>query len=142
MPEAKSSKKRILNFSGLPALICLATLNRQRADESLEVVRTSRHPLLRAALWNKHLAQLPDLATRERLVRANLDPACGSGAFLHEALRTLRRADFKGRVFIKGRDTSGPAVAMAFDGSYSKISRIGLLQEVARLKLSKATLSL
>ena len=55
MPEVRSSKKRILNFSGLPSLICLATLALQRVDKSLEVARTSRRRLLRAALSNKHL---------------------------------------------------------------------------------------
>ena len=82
--------------------------------ESRRITRGGTHftpPALARSIVEQALAQLPDLATRERLVI--LDPACGSGAFLHEALRTLRRADFKGRVFIKGRDTSGPAVSMA-----------------------------
>ncbi len=42
-----------------------------------------------------------------------LDPACGSGIFLHEALRTLARRGFTGRVQLHGRDVSPYAVAMA-----------------------------
>lgn len=41
------------------------------------------------------------------------DPACGSGAFLHEALRTLRRAGFNGHLRLIGYDISPAAIAMA-----------------------------
>ena len=41
------------------------------------------------------------------------DPACGSGAFLHEALRALRRAGFAGRLQLIGSDISPAAIAMA-----------------------------
>ncbi|HEV7285408.1 MAG TPA: N-6 DNA methylase, partial [Kaistia sp.] len=41
------------------------------------------------------------------------DPACGSGAFLHEALRALRRARYKGRLRLVGYDISPAAIAMA-----------------------------
>ncbi len=41
------------------------------------------------------------------------DPACGSGAFLHEALRGLRRAGFAGRLQLIGYDISPAAIAMA-----------------------------
>jgi adenine-specific DNA-methyltransferase len=41
------------------------------------------------------------------------DPACGSGAFLHEALRALRRAGFAGRLQLVGHDISPAAIAMA-----------------------------
>ena len=41
------------------------------------------------------------------------DPACGSGIFLHEALRTLRRVGYAGRVTLTGFDLSSNAVAMA-----------------------------
>ncbi len=82
--------------------------------ESRQITRGGAHftpPALARSIVEQTLAQLPDLANRERL--AILDPACGSGAFLHEALRTLRRSDFKGKVTIFGRDTSRPSVSMA-----------------------------
>ena len=82
--------------------------------ESSQITRGGAHftpPALARSIVEQALAQLPDLENRERLVI--LDPACGSGAFLHEALRTLRRADFKGHVIIVGRDTSRPSVSMA-----------------------------
>jgi adenine-specific DNA-methyltransferase len=41
------------------------------------------------------------------------DPTCGSGAFLHEMLRTLRRAGFNGRLHLIGYDISPAAIAMA-----------------------------
>jgi adenine-specific DNA-methyltransferase len=41
------------------------------------------------------------------------DPACGSGAFLHEALRALRRLGFKGHLRLVGHDISPAAIAMA-----------------------------
>lgn len=41
------------------------------------------------------------------------DPACGSGAFLHEVLRALRRAGYQGRLRLVGHDISSAAVAMA-----------------------------
>lgn len=41
------------------------------------------------------------------------DPACGSGAFLHEALRALRRAGYQGRLRLVGHDISSAAIAMA-----------------------------
>lgn len=41
------------------------------------------------------------------------DPACGSGAFLHEALRALRRAGFAGQLQLVGQDISPAAIAMA-----------------------------
>jgi predicted RNA methylase len=42
-----------------------------------------------------------------------LDPACGSGAFLLEALRYLQRAGYIGKVHVIGYDTSAAAVPMA-----------------------------
>ncbi len=42
-----------------------------------------------------------------------MDPACGSGAFLHEAARTLRRMKFNGKLRLIGWDISAAAVAMA-----------------------------
>ena len=41
------------------------------------------------------------------------DPACGAGAFLHESLRYLQRANYRGRVSLIGFDVSENAVAMA-----------------------------
>ena len=82
--------------------------------ESKQVTRGGAHftpPALARSVVEQTLAQLPDLANRKRLVI--LDPACGSGAFLHEALRTLRRTDFHGRLSVAGRDTSQPAISMA-----------------------------
>lgn len=42
-----------------------------------------------------------------------MDPACGSGAFLHEALRTLERTNFRGKITLIGRDISPAAISMA-----------------------------
>jgi hypothetical protein len=41
------------------------------------------------------------------------DPACGSGAFLHEALRALRRTGFEGKLRLIGYDVSPAAISMA-----------------------------
>ena len=68
-------------------------------------------PALARSIVEQALGQLPDLADRERLTI--LDPACGSGSFLYEALRALRRNQFRGRLILIGRDTSHPAVSMA-----------------------------
>ena len=57
------------------------------------------------------LLQVEDLASRERLIV--LDPACGSGSFLHETLRALRRLQFVGKIVLVGRDISHAAVSMA-----------------------------
>lgn len=51
------------------------------------------------------------LSNRKELIVC--DPACGSGAFLHEALRALRRAGYEGRLQLTGRDVSQAAIAMA-----------------------------
>jgi len=66
---------------------------------------------LARSIAEQALSQIPNLHKRESLVI--LDPACGSGAFLHEALRTLRRLKFSGRLRISGRDISRPAITMA-----------------------------
>ncbi len=42
-----------------------------------------------------------------------LDPSCGAGAFLHEALRFLQRRGYQGEVNLLGYDLSPNAVAMA-----------------------------
>ena len=68
-------------------------------------------PALARSLVEQTFERLSDLSRREHLTIA--DPACGSGAFLHEALRTLRRLKFGGRLRLVGRDISSPAVSMA-----------------------------
>jgi hypothetical protein len=68
-------------------------------------------PALARSIVDYTLAQISELHGRSTLIL--LDPACGSAAFLHEALRGLRRANFNGALKIIGRDISGPAIAMA-----------------------------
>lgn len=83
-------------------------------SKSKRVTRGSTHftpPALARSIVEQALGQIPGLAGRERLTI--LDPTCGSGSFLHEALRTLRRNGFRGRLTLVGRDTSQPAVSMA-----------------------------
>lgn len=57
------------------------------------------------------ISQLYGLDQRSKLVVS--DPACGSGAFLYEAIRVLRRMNFQGDVHIVGRDISRAATSMA-----------------------------
>ena len=67
---------------------------------------------LARCLVERALASLdPPVEQRNSLTLC--DPACGSGAFLHEALRALRRAGFAGRLQLIGYDISPAAVAMA-----------------------------
>ena len=68
-------------------------------------------PALARSITEETLRQVEGIATRPTLTVADL--ACGSGAFLHEALRTLRRTGFAGHLTIVGRDISRPAVTMA-----------------------------
>ena len=68
-------------------------------------------PALARTIVEQTLAQVSDLRSRQSL--RILDPACGSGAFLHEALRALQRENFDGHVSLVGRDTSRAAVSMA-----------------------------
>ena len=68
-------------------------------------------PALARTIVEQTLSQVSNLRTRKRL--RILDPACGSGAFLHEALRTLQRENYDGHVSLIGRDTSRAAVSMA-----------------------------
>ena len=68
-------------------------------------------PALARTIVDQTLAQVSNLQPRRSLVI--LDPACGSGAFLHEALRALRRIGYEGRIILAGRDTSKPAISMA-----------------------------
>lgn len=68
-------------------------------------------PALARSIVDYTLAQIDDVGGRPTLTLS--DPACGSAAFLHEALRGLRRANFEGALRIVGRDISAPAIAMA-----------------------------
>ena len=82
--------------------------------ESARVTRGGAHftpAALARTVVEQTLAHLPDLKSRR--VLTVLDPACGSGGFLHEALRTLRRMRYTGQIRLVGRDSSRPAVAMA-----------------------------
>jgi adenine-specific DNA-methyltransferase len=78
------------------------------------VTRGAHHftpPSLARSIVEQALASMPDVARRKRLVVC--DPACGSGAFLTETARTLRRLGFEGALELVGRDLSPSAVAMA-----------------------------
>jgi adenine-specific DNA-methyltransferase len=68
-------------------------------------------PALARSLVERVLETLGDVSTRKTLTLC--DPACGSGAFLHEALRALRRMGFCGRLHLIGYDISVAAIAMA-----------------------------
>jgi len=84
------------------------------ASKARPITRGGAHftpaPLARSVI-EQALQHLGDLSARATLTL--LDPACGSGAFLQEALRTLRRLQFKGRIILAGRDVSPAAIAMA-----------------------------
>ena len=82
--------------------------------EAKSVTRGGAHftpAALARCLVEQTLLHVKDLASKERLTV--LDPACGSGSFLHEALRALRRLRFAGQIVLVGRDISAPAVSMA-----------------------------
>ena len=68
-------------------------------------------PALGRMLAEQTLRAIRDI--QERKVLRILDPACGSGSILHEALRVLKRWGFQGRILVRGFDVSAPAVAMA-----------------------------
>jgi SAM-dependent methyltransferase len=83
-----------------------------------EVSTTSRGgthftpPTLARSLVEQALMGLSgSLSQREELTLC--DPACGSGAFLHEAVRALRRSGFNGRLRLIGYDISPAAISMA-----------------------------
>ena len=61
-------------------------------------------PALARVLVEQALSAFLDVATRGTLTLC--DPACGSGAFLHEALRALRRIGYEGHLTIIGQDIS------------------------------------
>ena len=82
--------------------------------EAKSVTRGGAHftpPALARCVVEQTLLQVENLTTRERLTV--LDPACGSGSFLHETLRALRRLRFAGKIVLIGRDISPAAVSMA-----------------------------
>ena len=82
--------------------------------ERSRITRGGAHftpPALARSLVERTLREVEDLHGRRELVV--LDPACGSGAFLHEALRTLRRLGYGGSVRLIGWDNSPAAVSMA-----------------------------
>lgn len=68
-------------------------------------------PFLARALSEQVLQALGDLRNRQRIVVADI--ACGSAAFLVEALRALERLDYRGHITLVGRDTSPIAIDMA-----------------------------
>jgi adenine-specific DNA-methyltransferase len=68
-------------------------------------------PALARSLCEQTLAELGDVSTQRKLTV--MDPACGSGAFLHEAMRTLRRLGFNGKLRLIGWDISAAAATMA-----------------------------
>jgi adenine-specific DNA-methyltransferase len=57
------------------------------------------------------LDQIPNLKSKPKLTVC--DPACGSGVFLHEVLRALRRCNFSGELVLIGQDISPVAISMA-----------------------------
>lgn len=68
-------------------------------------------PALARSIVEQALAVVPNLAGRSELTLC--DPACGSGSFLHEGLRAMRRSGFNGRLKLIGVDISAAAIAMA-----------------------------
>lgn len=86
----------------------------QPSTASRVVNRGAHHftpPSLARSIVEQALANLPDLQKRQELTVC--DPACGSGAFLTEVVRTLRRLGYSGRLNLIGRDISRSAVDMA-----------------------------
>lgn len=82
--------------------------------EARKATRGGAHftpPALARILVEQVLKEISDVDSRPTLTIC--DPACGSGAFLHEVLRALRRKSFSGRVTIVGQDISSAAIAMA-----------------------------
>lgn len=68
-------------------------------------------PALARTIVERTLSELGDISTRRELTI--MDPACGSGSFLYEAVRAIRRTAFDGHLRIVGRDISDAAIAMA-----------------------------
>lgn len=68
-------------------------------------------PALARSLTEQVLREMSDIEHRAEITL--MDPACGSGAFLHEALRTLERIGYQGKINLVGRDVSASAISMA-----------------------------
>ena len=68
-------------------------------------------PALARSIVDHTLCQLDDLHSLQAITVC--DPACGSGAFLHEVLRGLRRVGYDGAIHIIGNDISAAAITMA-----------------------------
>jgi adenine-specific DNA-methyltransferase len=84
------------------------------APELNEIGRGGAHftpPALARILVEQALEQIPNIAGRPKLTVC--DPACGSGVFLHEVLRALRRCGFSGELVLIGQDISPVAISMA-----------------------------
>ncbi|WP_414471947.1 HsdM family class I SAM-dependent methyltransferase [Microvirga sp. M2] len=86
----------------------------QPASTTKSITRGAHHftpPSLARSIVEQSLAAIADVERRPELVVC--DPACGSGAFLTETARTLRRIGFTGKLKLVGRDLSPSAVLMA-----------------------------
>jgi SAM-dependent methyltransferase len=68
-------------------------------------------PALARSLVEQSFKEIGDMPSLANLTV--LDPACGSGSFLYEAIRTARRLGFNGELKVVGRDISIAAVDMA-----------------------------
>nr|WP_299499622.1 N-6 DNA methylase [uncultured Rhizobium sp.] len=68
-------------------------------------------PFLARALSEQVLLALGNLHSRKQITIADI--ACGSAAFLVEALRALERFRYQGQITLIGRDTSSVAIDMA-----------------------------
>ena len=69
-------------------------------------------PSLARALVQQALDSAPHLTSGDRALDI-LDPACGSGVFLQEALRELAQRRYRGEVTLRGFDTSPISCAIA-----------------------------
>ncbi|MGA9304946.1 MAG: N-6 DNA methylase [Candidatus Sulfotelmatobacter sp.] len=84
------------------------------APQIRQISRGGTHytpPALARVLIEQALGNLAGVFSAARLTIC--DPACGSGAFLHEALRAFRRGGFEGHLTLIGQDISPAAIAMA-----------------------------
>ncbi len=82
--------------------------------ELKEIGRGGAHftpPALARSLVEQAVAQISSLSAKTHLTIC--DPACGSGVFLHEVLRVLRRRNFRGAINLIDRDISPIAITMA-----------------------------
>lgn len=104
--EAHSELLRASTSSDLFDLVGEATVDRRP--------RQGAHytpPALARLLVEQSISGLERVAERQTI--SICDPACGSGAFLYESLRVLRRIGFTGRLILLGQDISDAAISMA-----------------------------